>query len=52
MGVGFSDNCVLNLKGHNLEFGFEALDGLKVSEETKQIEATHVKVASDFLRFQ
>jgi hypothetical protein len=43
MGVGFSDSCVLNLKGKTLEFQFAPLDGLNVNDETKQLEATMLK---------
>jgi hypothetical protein len=40
MGVGFSDSCVLNLKGKTLQFLFNPLDGLHVNDDTKQIETT------------
>ena len=38
MGVGFSDSCVLNLKGKTLQFLFNPLDGINVNDETKQLE--------------
>lgn len=43
MGVGFSDSCVLNLRGKSLQFLFNPLDGLHVNDETKQIETTMLK---------
>ena len=48
MGVGFSDSCVLNLRGKTLQFGFDPLDGLNVNDETKQIEATMLKTLRIF----
>jgi hypothetical protein len=48
MGVGFSDSCVLNLKGKTLEFQFAATDGLKLSDETKQLEAAMLKTLRIF----
>jgi len=48
MGVGFSDNCVLNLKGKTLQFQFDPLDGVNVNDETKQLEATILKTLRIF----
>jgi hypothetical protein len=48
MGVGFSDSCVLNLKGKTLQFQFAALDGLNVNDETEQLEATMLKTLRIF----
>jgi hypothetical protein len=48
MGVGFSDSCVLNLRGKTLEFQFDPLDGVNVNDETKQIEATMLKTLRIF----
>lgn len=41
--MGFSDSCVLNLKGRTLQFLFNPLDGLHVNNETKQIETMMLK---------
>ncbi len=43
MGVGFSDSCVLNLRGKALQFQFNPLDGMHVNDETKQIETRMLK---------
>jgi hypothetical protein len=43
MGVGFSDSCVLNLRGKTLQFQFNPLDGMQVNDETKHIETTMLK---------
>ena len=48
MGVGFSDSCVLNLKGKTLQFEFDPLDGLNVSDETKKLETTMLKTLRIF----
>ena len=48
MGMGFSDSCVLNLRGKTLQFQFDPLDGLNVNDETKQIEATMLKTIRIF----
>lgn len=48
MGVGFSDSCVLNLKGKTLQFQFNPLDGLNVDDGTKQLETTMLKTLRIF----
>jgi hypothetical protein len=48
MGVGFSDSCVLNLKGKTLQFQFNALDGINVDDKTKQLETTMLKTLRIF----
>lgn len=48
MGVGFSDSCVLNLRGKTLQFQFAAMDGLSVNDKTKQLEATMLKTLRIF----
>jgi hypothetical protein len=47
-GVGFSDSCVLNLKGKTLEFQSNPLDGIDVNDETKQLEMTMLKTLRIF----
>jgi len=48
MGVGFSDSCILSLKGKTLEFQFDPLDGINVNDETKQLEATMLRTLRIF----
>jgi hypothetical protein len=48
MAVGFSDNCVLDLKGKTLEFQFDARDGLNVDDKTKQLETAILKTLRIF----
>jgi hypothetical protein len=48
MGVGFSDSCVLNLKGKTLEFQFDPLDGINVTDDTKKVEAAMLKTLRIF----
>ncbi len=48
MGVGFSDSCVFNLRGKTLEFEFNPLDGVNVTDETKRLEPTMLKTLQIF----
>lgn len=48
MGVGFSDSCVLNLKGKTLQFVFSPIDGINVNDETKKLEPTMLKTLRIF----
>jgi hypothetical protein len=48
MGVGFSDTCILNLKGKTLQFQFDAPDGVSVGDKTKQLETAILKTLRIF----
>jgi hypothetical protein len=48
MGVGFSDSCVLNLRGRTLQFLFNPPDGMQVDHETKHLETTMLKTLRIF----
>ena len=48
MGVGYADNCILNLKGKALEFEFELPEGPNSSDETRQLESEMLKTLRIF----